>query len=85
VCSTPAEPRVSDLPVLTAPRVTLTTVPMLVPCVNVDQVRFLVEQLPKRGPGWAREHMARVQGFEAWPWHVQQAVHDVEGAGYQHG
>ncbi len=49
-------------------------------CINPDQLRFVLDQLPKRGPRWARQHMEQVEGFDRWPWNVRRAVQEAERA-----
>ncbi len=46
----------------------------LVPQINGDKMRFVLEQLPKRGPAWARSYMTEVEGFDKWSVYIQRQV-----------
>jgi len=49
----------------------------LVPKVNADKVKFVEEQLPKRGADWAFEFMQSVESWEAWPPTIRRRVMDA--------
>ncbi len=51
----------------------------LVPRMNRDKIRFVLEKLPTRGATWARQYMDEVEGFDRWPAQVQLAVRRAEG------
>jgi hypothetical protein len=46
--------------------------------INQDMIRFVLDTRTLRGPTWARECMARVEGFERWPQQGQAAVQAAE-------
>lgn len=50
----------------------------IMPVINQDTIRFVLDKLNVRGPTWAREFMDRVEGFDQWPQHVQAAVQAAE-------
>jgi hypothetical protein len=52
--------------------------PSITPVINQDKIRFVLDKLKVRGPGWAREFVDRVEGFDVWPQHVQAAVQAAE-------
>jgi|GEM_PF-4148108 len=51
---------------------------MIVPVVNASKVKFVLEQLPRRGPVWAWGYLDRVEGREYWPAHVRRAIEHEE-------
>ncbi len=71
-------PQQDDTQVQPAPKVRLSTLQDVTPRINKEKIDFVLDQLPKRGPVWARDYMERVEGFERWPRRVQQAVLDAE-------
>ena len=50
----------------------------IMPLINQDTIRFVLDKLKLRGPMWARACMDRVEGFDRWPQHVQAAVQAAE-------
>jgi hypothetical protein len=65
---------------LLPPRVRLSTVQDLIPRITPEKIEFVLDQLPKRGPAWAREYMDRIEGFAHWPKRVQQKVLGAKAA-----
>jgi hypothetical protein len=64
-------------PGVAAPRMPLSGTP-LIPVINKEKIRLVLEKLPDRGPEWARNLMEQVEGFDKWPAHVQQQVRQAE-------
>ncbi len=44
------------------------------PEVNPEKIRFVLEQLPKRGALWAWDYLDRVEGPDKWPAHIRCAI-----------
>ncbi len=44
------------------------------PQVNPEKIRFVLDQLPKRGALWARGYLDRVEGPDKWPAHIRCAI-----------
>ncbi len=48
--------------------------PAIRPEVNPEKIRFVLEELPKRGALWARGYLDRVEGPDKWPAHIRRAI-----------
>ncbi len=51
---------------------------------NKEQIKFLKEQLPKRGAAWANQYMQKTGGITNWPLPARQMVKNAEKYEAQH-
>ncbi len=50
----------------------------IMPLINQDMIRCVLDTRTLRGPTWARACIDRVEGFDLWPHHVRAAVQAAE-------